>query len=94
MESQSQRLLGTPCVINCEPNREPAVKLEDYKTVLYRQPDGAWVAEVPAIPGCYALMPTREEALSELASIFQMIAEEYLEKGIPLPADTTEIVHA
>ncbi|MGB7555072.1 MAG: type II toxin-antitoxin system HicB family antitoxin [Candidatus Korobacteraceae bacterium] len=70
------------------------MKLEDYKTVLYRQPDGAWVAEIPAIPGCYALMATREEALRELASVFQMIAEEYLEKGIPLPADTTEVVHA
>ncbi|HEY5176299.1 MAG TPA: type II toxin-antitoxin system HicB family antitoxin [Terriglobales bacterium] len=70
------------------------MKLEDYKTVLYRQPDGAWVAEIPAIPGCYALMATREAALSELASIFQMIAKEYLEKRIPLPADTTEIVHA
>ncbi len=70
------------------------MKLEDYKAVLYRQPDGAWVAEIPAIPGCYALMATREEALRELASVFQMIAEEYLEKGIPLPADTTEVVHA
>ena len=70
------------------------MKLEDYKTVLYRQPDNAWVAEVPAIPGCYALMPTREAALQELASVFQMIAEEYLEKSVPLPADTTEIVHA
>jgi len=39
--------------------------LDDYTIVLYRnQPEG-WVAEVPAIPGCYALMPTREEALSE-----------------------------
>jgi predicted RNase H-like HicB family nuclease len=81
-------------MIDCASNQEPVVKLEDYKTVLYRQPDGAWVAEIPAIPGCYALMPTREEALSELASVFQMIAEEYLEKRIPLPADTTEIVHA
>ena len=70
------------------------MKLEDYKTILYAQPDGAWVAEVPAIPGCYALMPTREEALRELGSVFQMIAEEYREKGISLPADTTEIVHA
>ncbi len=32
--------------------------LDDYKMVLYRQGDGAWVAEVPAISGCYALMPT------------------------------------
>ncbi len=70
------------------------MKLADYKRILYRQPDGAWVAEVPAIPGCYALMATREQALRKLANVFQMIAEEYLEKGIPLPADTTEIAHA
>ena len=70
------------------------MKLEDYKTVLYRQEDGSWVAEIPAIPGCYALMPTREAALAELSNVFQMLAEEYSEKGVPLPADTTEIVHA
>jgi len=49
--------------------------------LLYRnQPDG-WVAEVPAIPGCYALMPTREEALAELARVFEMTAAEYGEKS-------------
>ena len=68
--------------------------LHDYKTVLYRQEDGSWVAEVPAISGCYALMPTRESALAELSRVFDMIAEEYREKGIALPADNTEIVHA
>lgn len=68
--------------------------LHDYKTVLYRQEDGSWVAEVPSIPGCYALMLTREAALAELTGVFEMIAEEYGEKGISLPADTTEIVHA
>jgi predicted RNase H-like HicB family nuclease len=70
------------------------MQLEDYKTVLYRQEDGSWVAEIPAIPGCYALMSTRDEALAELSRVFQMIEEEYSEKGIPLPADTTEILHA
>ena len=70
------------------------VSLDDYKVVLYRnQPDG-WVAEVPAIPGCHALMTTREDALAELAAVFQMIAEEYAERNEPLPADTTEIIHA
>ena len=54
--------------------------LNDYKIVLYRQEDGAWVAEVPALPGCYALMNTREEALAELNNVFAMIAEEYREK--------------
>ena len=70
------------------------MKLEDYKTVLYRQEDGAWVAEIPAISGCYALMPTREAALEELKAVFGMLAEEYAQKGLSLPADTTEIVHA
>src|SRR6266849_2493627 len=52
------------------------MKLENYKTILYRQEDGYWVAEIPAIPGCYALMDTREAALAELTDVFQMIAEE------------------
>ena len=52
------------------------MKLEDYKTILYRQEDGSGVAEIPAIPGCYASMQTREEALSELPKVFAMIDEE------------------
>ena len=67
---------------------------DDYKVVLYRnQPEG-WVAEVPAIGGCYALMDTREEALEELKLVFDMIAEEYHERGEALPLDTTEFIHA
>jgi predicted RNase H-like HicB family nuclease len=70
------------------------MKLEDYKTVLYRQQDGSWVAEIPAIAGCYALMDTREAALAELSNVFGLIAEEYRERGLTLPSDTTEIVNA
>jgi len=68
--------------------------IENYKTILYRPDDGSWVAEIPAISGCYALMDTCEAALAELTQVFQMIAEEYREKGISLPADTIEIVNA
>ena len=68
--------------------------VDDYKTILYRQDDGSWVAEIPAISGCFALMPTREAALAELNRVFAMIAEEYRERSMDLPADTTEIVHA
>jgi predicted RNase H-like HicB family nuclease len=68
------------------------VGFDDYKLVLYRnQPEG-WVAEIPAISGCYALMPTREEALVELAAVFRLISEEYQKRYQPLPADTIEIV--
>ena len=68
------------------------MSLSDYKTVLYRQEDGSWVAEIPAISGCYALMPSREEALAELTDVFAMIAEEHREKGIPLPADAVALL--
>jgi predicted RNase H-like HicB family nuclease len=70
------------------------MKLENYKTILYRQENGSRVAEIPAIPGCYVLMDTREAALAELTQIFNMIADEYREKGLKLAADTTEIVNA
>ena len=70
------------------------MSFDDYKVVLYRQDDGTWVAEIPAIGGCYALMDTREAALAELADVFALIAQEHRDRGVPLPLDTTEIVHA
>ncbi len=67
-------------------------ELSDYKIVLYVQENGGWVAEVPAISGCYALMDTREQALKELESVFEMIREEYAETGKPMPVDRTELL--
>ena len=61
------------------------MSLDDYKLVLYRNQSDGWVAEVPAISGCYALMPTQEEALSELAEVFRMISEEYQQRNELLP---------
>lgn len=58
-----------------------SMKLEDYKTILYRQEDGSWVAKIPAIPGCYALMDTREAALAELTQVFNAIADEGLKES-------------
>jgi predicted RNase H-like HicB family nuclease len=68
--------------------------IDNYKTVLYRQEDGSWVAEIPAIAGCYALMDSREAALAELTRVFAMIADEYRDKGLSFPTDSTEILHA
>jgi predicted RNase H-like HicB family nuclease len=39
-------------------------------------------------------MDTREAALAELSNVFGLIAEEYRERGLTLPSDTTEIVNA
>ena len=71
-----------------------AMSFDDYKVVLYRQDDGSWVAEIPALGGCYALMDTREAALTELEHVFALIAQEHQDRGQALPKDTTEIVHA
>ena len=57
------------------------MRFEDYKVVLYRNQPDSWVAEIPSVPGCYALMATREEALWELAGVFRMIEDEYREAG-------------
>ncbi len=61
--------------------------LDNYKIVLYRQSDGWWVAYTPAIDGCQALMPSKEEALHELQFVFEMIAAEYHQRNQALPAD-------
>lgn len=67
---------------------------DDYKVVLYRNHPDGWVAEIPSLPGCHALMPTAEEAVAELAQVFKIIEAEYRESDTPMPLDTTEIIHA
>ncbi len=69
--------------------------LANYKIILHAQEGGGWVAEIPAIAGCYVLMDTREEALQELEEVFHMVREEYAKSGRQLPVDRTELlVHA
>jgi hypothetical protein len=47
------------------------MSFDEHKVMLYRnQPDGR-VAEIRAIRGCYARMPTREKALVEFAAAFR-----------------------
>lgn len=70
------------------------MQFEDYKIVLYRQKDGSWVAEIPAIKGCYAVMPSIDAAIPELRRVFGIIEQEYRAKGLTLPSDTTKIMHA
>ena len=54
------------------------MSLDDYKVVLYRNQPYGWVAEIPAIHGCYALMPTREDALAEAGHAHNKRTAEYL----------------
>jgi predicted RNase H-like HicB family nuclease len=63
------------------------MKFQGYRVVSCSQEDGSWVAEIPAISGCYSLMQTKEEALAELEQVFLMIAAEFNEKGRNLPVE-------
>jgi len=45
--------------------------------------------EVPSISGCYALTPTKIEALAELEEVFAMVEAEYRDRDM-LPSDTIE----
>ncbi|MGH9440780.1 MAG: type II toxin-antitoxin system HicB family antitoxin [Thermoanaerobaculia bacterium] len=67
-------------------------ELSNDKIVLFVQEGGGWAAEVPAVSGCYALMDTREDALRELERVFEMIREEHMESGKPMPVDRTELL--
>lgn len=61
-------------------------------TVIIRPDDNTFVAYAPAIPGCHAIGRTPSEAQAELLLVFEMIAEEYAEKGQPLPPDVADVV--
>ena len=69
------------------------MNLDDHKVVLYRNQPAGLVAEIPAIPGCHALMEMREEAVPELARAFEMIAAQCSAPGLSLPIEDAEIVH-
>jgi predicted RNase H-like HicB family nuclease len=57
------------------------MKFDDYEQILYQQDDGSgWVAEIPALEACYALMKTPDEAKAELRLVFDMIMEERSEQ--------------
>ena len=59
--------------------------LTDDKIILRPDKNGTFVAYVPAIKGCHAQGKNPEEARLELNNVFEMICEEYLEAGQPLP---------
>lgn len=69
--------------------------LNDYTVVTKPDDNGTFVAYLPAIPGCHAWGKTPEEARAELANVFSMIVEEYVEEGRTLPPDIrTLVAHA
>ncbi len=65
------------------------------KHTIVLEPDGeAWLAYIPAVPGCHAPGDTPEEAMRELETVYEMIIEEYTHEGKVLPPDVELIAGA
>ena len=57
-----------------------------YEIIMYwSEDDGAYIAEVPELPGCMADGPTYQEALTNAERIIQEWIETAKELGRPIP---------
>lgn len=73
--------------------RIKAMNSKGYEVVLRRNRPSGWVAEIPSVPGCQVLMPTRKAALAELNAIISKMVEEHARKNGML-ANTAQINRA
>ena len=57
-----------------------------YEVILYwSEDDGAFIAEVPELPGCAADGPTQQEALENVGVVVREWIETAKELGRPIP---------
>lgn len=58
----------------------------NYEIILYwSEEDGAFVAEVPELPGCTAHGPTQELALAHVKDAMRLWIDTAIEFGDPVP---------
>jgi predicted RNase H-like HicB family nuclease len=66
-----------------------------YEVIIYwSDEDGAFIAEVPELPGCMADGATYQEALATLETIIQEWIETAQELGRPIPEPKGRLVFA
>ena len=66
-----------------------------YEIILYwSDDDGAFIAEVPELPGCAADGPTRQEALANAEVIIHEWIETARELGRPIPEPKGRLLFA
>lgn len=61
-----------------------------WQAIVYQDEDGAWCAEVPALPGCFSAGDTRNEAIRNIKEAAQLWLEAQRDLGRRVPeSDTT-----
>jgi predicted RNase H-like HicB family nuclease len=59
-----------------------------YTVILEREPDGGYVASIPALPGCVSQGDTRDEALANIKEAAELYIEDCRDAGDPISAAT------
>lgn len=63
-----------------------------YHVVLEPDPEGGYVAVIPAFPGCYSQGATAEKALSNAREAILLTIEDMRERGDAIPDPAGELV--
>ena len=62
-----------------------------FAIVIYKDEDGAYIAECPAVPGCISQGRTAEEAEANVREAIRDCLEVRRERGMPLSLEMKEI---
>ena len=59
-----------------------------YTVILEQEPDGGFVASVPALPGCVSQGDNRAEALRNIRQAVELYVEDCRAAGDPVPVES------
>jgi antitoxin HicB len=59
----------------------------NYTVVLEQEPDGGYVASVPALPGCVSQGDTRGEAIANVREAISLYLADCRDAGEPVPTE-------
>ena len=62
-----------------------------FNAVIYAEKNGEWWAEVPALPGCYAMGQSRAEVCSNVREAIAMHLEELSKDDVPEGAELERV---
>jgi antitoxin HicB len=66
---------------------------KEFSVFLEPDPDGGFVAIVPAFPGCYSQGETVEEALDNVREAIELTIEDMYARGESIPDPALEQLH-
>jgi predicted RNase H-like HicB family nuclease len=64
-----------------------------YSVVLEPDPEGGYIAVIPAFPGCYSQGETVDEALANARDAIQLTIADMRANGESIPDPSAELIH-